>query len=295
MPACRPTQLPSHACQHTCSRGACTNQYPPTTTTKCHSPPLSVTHPPPPSVTHPPPLISYHPPNFTRHHVAPTHLHPPLYPPPTPTLFSVSTPQSFAQALLSLIPAYILANPLARFEAQYVLPASLILNQNVTAEDVVDLAVGSTALNGSGNGSGSGSRRGLPLPLPLLMTGPTFPMQLGLAVPSIVALSLAGCVGCLALTDSTVHVYLTQMMLTGRTGVVGGECGWWTGGGCGCRLLIILDSPGPPHSLSLLAHSCLNPLTHSLLAHSRLTPSLILTPCSFLTHSLHTFSLLAHS
>ena len=150
-----------------------------------------------------------------------------IRPPHPPTLCSISTPQSFAQALLSL-PAYTQANPLGRLEAQYIIPVSLILNQNVTFKEVVGLAVGSAASNRSSSGSS------LPLPLPLLMTGPTFPMQRGLSVPPIVAFNLAGCVGCLALTDSTVHVYLTQMLLTGRTeggGRGAGDGGWRTGDG----------------------------------------------------------------
>ena len=100
--------------------------------------------------------------------------------------------------------------------ARYIFPASVILYKNVSVKEVVDLA--SAAVNGSCGGSSggsSGANNSVLLPLSLLMSGPSFPMQLGVAVPSIVRLDLTGCIGCLAMTDNTVNVYLSQMTLTG--------------------------------------------------------------------------------
>ena len=123
---------------------------------------------------------------------------------------SVTTPESLAAALCSL-PAYA-SSPLARLMARYILPASIILYQNVSVKEAVGLAF--AAVNGSSSGSSGGSS-GVSLPLPLMISGPRFPMQLGVARPSIVRLDLTGCVGCLDLTDNTINVYLTQVTLTG--------------------------------------------------------------------------------
>ena len=139
-----------------------------------------------------------------------TALRPP--PPPLRPPFSVTTPQSFATALLSL-PVYATSGPLARLMAMFIMPASFIIAQNTSVREAVGLASTAAAVNGSSGGSSGGSS--VSLPLPLLMTGANYPVQLGVNAPRTTRFDLAGCVGCLVMADTTVNVYLTQMLVTG--------------------------------------------------------------------------------
>ena len=117
------------------------------------------------------------------------------------SFFSISTPTGLADALgqvsrLGDIPASV-AFALT-FE-----PAIVVLEQDVSAADVV--------LRASRQRSGS-----IELSLPVLLTGPPFPVKLGLPLPpSPVALDLSSCIGCLVLSGGNAHVYLADLHLTG--------------------------------------------------------------------------------
>ena len=127
--------------------------------------------------------------------------------PPTSTpldslYFSISTPGGLAAALqhISVILGS-LATAVAA--ATSFMPATIILEQSVSAADVVQQA--SLKANSS-----------ISLNLPLLLSDPYYPaVKLGVPIPASVALDLSGCLGCLSLSDSQVHVYLAGIQLTG--------------------------------------------------------------------------------
>ena len=53
------------------------------------------------------------------------------------------------------------------------------------------------------------------LGLPVLLTGPLFPTQVGVPIPTSVTLDLAGCLGCMSPSNSSAHVYINHLHLTG--------------------------------------------------------------------------------
>ena len=126
--------------------------------------------------------------------------------PPTSTpleslYFSISTPGGLAAAL-EHVSVTLGGQAAAVAAATSFMPATIILEQSVSAADVVQLA--SLKANGS-----------ISLNLPLMLSLPYFPVQLGVPIPASVALDLSGCLGCLSLLDSQVHVYLAGIQLTG--------------------------------------------------------------------------------
>ena len=73
----------------------------------------------------------------------------------------------------------------------------------MAATDIVQLA----ALQGDGS---------IGLNMPLFLSGPIYPLTLGAHLPTTpVALDLSGCISCLSLNNSAVHVYLADLHLTG--------------------------------------------------------------------------------
>ena len=56
---------------------------------------------------------------------------------------------------------------------------------------------------------------GISLGLPLLLTGPLFPTQLRAPIPTSVVLDLAGCLGCMSLSNRSAHVYIYDLSLIG--------------------------------------------------------------------------------
>ena len=114
---------------------------------------------------------------------------------------SISTPGGLADAL-EHISVVLGGQATVVGAAASFMPATIVLEQSVSAANVVQLA--SLKANGS-----------ISLNLPLLLSVPLFPVKLGVPIPTSVALDLSGCLGCLALTDSQVHVYLASIQLTG--------------------------------------------------------------------------------
>ena len=74
---------------------------------------------------------------------------------------------------------------------------------------------------------------GISLGLPLLLTGPLFPSQLGAPIPTSVALDLAGCLGCMSLSNRSAHVYIYDLHLIGLERHVDSNSGSssWSGDG----------------------------------------------------------------
>ena len=128
---------------------------------------------------------------------------------PPPNLFyTTNKAVGLASALMSL-QAAILSNPLATIYAMYAFPAIVILEEDLSVEDVVKLA--------SSNGQGVG------LSLPLILMSPKYPTRLGVP-PADMTLDLTGCVSCISMADSPqVHVYLTGVHLTGLQPLLGGS------------------------------------------------------------------------
>ena len=124
----------------------------------------------------------------------------PTVTPQTSLFFSIATSAELAGSLLQLSTT-LGADPVAVTAAVGIFPGVIILQQNVTAADVVSLA---------SHGNGSVSIRA-----PLLLYGPAFPIARGALPPSPVTLDLAGCIGCMSLYNSAAHVYLTDLGLTG--------------------------------------------------------------------------------
>ena len=77
---------------------------------------------------------------------------------------------------------------------------------------------------------------GISLGLPLMLTGPLFPTQLGAPIPTSVVLDLAGCLGCMSLSNSSAHVYIIGLCLTGLERPAVGSSGSSSGGGDGSHL-----------------------------------------------------------
>ena len=117
--------------------------------------------------------------------------------------FSTGMPAGLAQALWQ-VSAILSTNPTWTAFAFSVAPPVIILEADVSAEDVVQLA--SRQANGS-----------ISLGMPVLILGllPQFPLQPGVPNPASVTLDLTGCIGCLSLASSKVHVYLSHLRLTG--------------------------------------------------------------------------------
>ena len=113
--------------------------------------------------------------------------------------FSVATSAGLADALVN-VSTYVASNPPAVDRALTVFPNIIILEQDMGVQDVVQRASGGGPIS---------------LTLPLLLTGPPFPTQLGVPTPTSVSLDLTGCLGCLSLDNSTTHVYLANLHLTG--------------------------------------------------------------------------------
>ena len=109
--------------------------------------------------------------------------------------FSTATSAGLADSLLQLSTAGE-DDPAARAFTQAVFASTVIIEQNMTTLDVVD-------------------RGGVSLVLTLLLTGPPFPSHLGVPPPSSVTLDLAGCLSCISLSNSTAHVYIFGLSLTG--------------------------------------------------------------------------------
>ena len=71
------------------------------------------------------------------------------------------------------------------------------------------------------------------LGLPLMLTGPLFPTQLGAPIPTSVVLDLAGCLGCMSLSNRSAHVYIYNLSLIGLERPVDSSSGSssWSGDG----------------------------------------------------------------
>ena len=82
-------------------------------------------------------------------------------------------------------------------------PNIIIIEQDMNVSGIIQLA---PVQNGSS----------ISLIVPLLLMGPPYPTtQLGVPPPSNVSLDLAGCMGCISLSNSDSHVYLINLHLTG--------------------------------------------------------------------------------
>ena len=114
-------------------------------------------------------------------------------------LYIVSTPAGLADSLLS-IAAKVASSPAGVLATLYIFPALVIIEKDMSINDVVQLAA-------SQNGS-------VGLSVPLLLTPALYPLQLEAPVPPSVALDLSGCIGCVSLTGHA-RVYLTDLHLTG--------------------------------------------------------------------------------
>ena len=114
-------------------------------------------------------------------------------------LYIVSTPAGLVDSLLS-IAANVSSNPAAVAVTLDVFPALIIIEQDVSINDVAQLAA-------SQNSSVS-------LVVPLLLTSPPYPLLSGAPVPPSQTLDLSGCIGCVSLTGPA-RVYLTNLHLTG--------------------------------------------------------------------------------
>ena len=67
---------------------------------------------------------------------------------------------------------------------------------------------------------------GISLGLPLMLTGPLFPTQLGAPTLTSVALDLAGCLGCISLSNHSAHVYIYDLQLIGLERPVDSSSSW---------------------------------------------------------------------
>ena len=124
--------------------------------------------------------------------------------------FSVSMASGLLDALLQLYTT-IATDPLASGTAEVIWPSMVVVEQDLSASELVQHA--------RSNGS-------VIINAPLLIMGPPFPTQLGQPIPATqVTLDLAGCSGCLVLPDSTVHVYLSDLHLTGLERPAAGNAG----------------------------------------------------------------------
>ena len=103
---------------------------------------------------------------------------------------------------LLLLATTMASNPNMMTVAVGIMPSTIILEQNLTAAGVVHLA-------------GSSPGDSVNISAPVLLSGPPFPFQLGVPPPAYVTLDLTGCVGCMSLAKTTVHVYLMNIGLTG--------------------------------------------------------------------------------
>ena len=125
--------------------------------------------------------------------------------------FSVNTSAALAGAVQTLTTS-VAANPESFLAAQYVLPATIVLEQNMSVTDVLLLA--------------SSSGGSINLSLSLLITGPSFPIELGVPPPPSVSLDLSGCAGCLTLTGQFANLYVANLNLVGAqlqgSGTLGG-------------------------------------------------------------------------
>ena len=97
------------------------------------------------------------------------------------------------------------------------LPTIIIVEQGMAALDVV-------------------AGGGVSLGLPLVLMGSPFPSQLGAPIPTSVILDLAGCLGCMSLSNSSAHVYIIGLCLTGLERPAVGSSGSSSGGGDGSHL-----------------------------------------------------------
>ena len=110
----------------------------------------------------------------------------------------VDTSAGLADSLLQLSYKTRANDPAGISYATTVFPDILILERAVTAADVVQLA---SRLNAS-----------VTLSAPLILNGPPFPRVPG---PANVSLDLSGCIGCMSLSNATMHLYLIDLHLTG--------------------------------------------------------------------------------
>ena len=111
--------------------------------------------------------------------------------PQTVGYFSISTPAALSDALLLLYNTMI-TDPLSMFSGIGSFPSTIILEQDLDASGVLQLAArqnSSVVINA-----------------PLLLSAPAYPVKLGVPLPASVTLDLAGCLGCMSLSDVKVQV-----------------------------------------------------------------------------------------
>ena len=97
-------------------------------------------------------------------------------------IISTST-MGLADALLD-IAANVTANPAAAITALYAFPNVVILGQDTSIDDVVQLAASQNSSVGLG--------------VPLVITSSLFPLRLGDPAPPCMTLDLSGCTGCVS-------------------------------------------------------------------------------------------------
>ena len=115
---------------------------------------------------------------------------------PTSTgIFITATSAGLADSLTQISMA-VENDPAAAAFAFTLLAMIILFQQNVTALDVV---------------AGGGASLGLPL----ILMGSPFPSQLGAPIPASLVLDLAGCLGCVSLTNRATHVYIIDLCLMG--------------------------------------------------------------------------------
>ena len=125
---------------------------------------------------------------------------PPTIVPQSVGYFSISMPADLSETLLLLYDT-MNTNPLTMTAGVNSFPSTIIIEKDSSAAAVVQLASqqnGSVIINAA-----------------LLLSAPAFPTQLGVPLPASVTLDLSGCVGCMSLSNSKVHVYLANLHLTG--------------------------------------------------------------------------------
>ena len=126
-------------------------------------------------------------------------------------LYIVSTPAELADSLLS-IAANVARNPAGVLATLYGFPTLVILAQDMSINDVVQLAASQSV--------------GVGLSVPLILISATYPLEEGVLVPPSVTLDLSGCIGCVSLMGHA-RLYLSNLHLTGlqRPGPSNGSSG----------------------------------------------------------------------
>ena len=114
--------------------------------------------------------------------------------------YSIGSSAGLLESLL-LISTTVANDPAEVAGALTVLPPLIVLEQDTSAADVVQLAH-------QGNGS-------VGLGVPLMVMGPAYPVHLAVPTPAHVSLDLSGCVGCVSLLGRSSQLYLTNLNLTG--------------------------------------------------------------------------------